>query len=47
MGQPKEKREKNWISRGLKQRAGWANLRKREKTNGIVGVKNRGQGGPT
>ena len=56
------------ISRGSKQRAGRANLRKREKTdglldlktgarvdqptgkkytNGLVGAKNRGQGGPT
>ena len=26
---------------------GWANLRKREKTNGLVGAKNRGRGGPT
>ena len=29
--QPKEKREHEWISRGLKQGAGWANLGKKEK----------------
>ena len=33
-GQPKEKRENKWISRGEKQGAEWANLRKKEKTNG-------------
>ena len=33
VGQPKEKRENKWISRGLKQGAGRANLRKKEKTN--------------
>ena len=27
--------------------AGWANLSKKEKTNGLVGAKNRGRGGPT
>ena len=32
-GQPKEKRENKWISRGLKQGEGRANLRKREKLN--------------
>ena len=42
-GQPKEKRKTKWISRGLKQGAGWANLRKKEKTNGLVGAKNMGQ----
>ena len=42
-----EKRENKWISRGLKQGAGRANLRKKEKTNGLVGAKNRGPGGPT
>ena len=47
MGQPKEKRENEWISRGLKQGAGHANLRKKEKINGLVGAKNTGQGGPT
>ena len=47
MGQPKEKRENEWISRGCKQGAGQANLRKREKTNGLVGAKNRGRDGPT
>ena len=31
----------------LKQRTGQANLRKREKTNGLVGAKNRGRDGPT
>ena len=34
------------ISRGQKQEAGLANLGKKEKTNGLVGAKNRG-GGPT
>ena len=33
------KRENKWKSRGLKQGAGWANLRKKEKTNGLVGAK--------
>ena len=32
-GLPKEKRENKWISRGLKQGEGRANLRKREKMN--------------
>ena len=32
------------ISRGSKQGAGLANLRKREKTNRLVGAKNRGWG---
>ena len=32
-GQPKEKRENKWISRGLKQGEGRAKLRKREKMN--------------
>ena len=45
MGQPKEKRENKWISRGLN-RGGWANLSKKEKTNGLVGAKNRGRGRP-
>ena len=40
------KRENKWISRGLKQGAGRANLRKKEKTNGLVGAKNRGRGEP-
>ena len=31
----------------LKTGTGQANLRKREKTNGLVGAKNRGRGGPT
>ena len=35
------------ISRGQKQEAGLANLRKKEKMNGLVGAKNRVQGGPT
>ena len=39
-----EKRENKWISRGKKQRVGRANLRKKEKTNGLVGAKNRGTG---
>ena len=41
-GQPKEKRENKWKSRGLKQGAGRANLRKKEKTNGLVGAKTGG-----
>ena len=45
MGQPKEKRENQLISRCLKQGTGQANLRKREKTNGLVGAKNRGGAG--
>ena len=44
IGQPKKKRENEWISRGLKQGAGQAKLRKREKTNGIEVAKNRGVG---
>ena len=47
MANLREKRENEWISRGKKQGAGQANLVKREKTNGLVGAKNRGQGGPT
>ena len=47
MGQPKEKRENEWISRGLKQGVGHANLRKLEKTNGLVKTKNTGRVGPT
>ena len=47
MGQPKEKRENEWIRRSLNQGVGRDNLRKREKINGLVGVKNRGRGGPT
>ena len=47
MGQPKEKREIKWISRGEKQGAGLANLRKKEKINGLVRANNRGRGGPT
>ena len=46
-GQPKEKAENKWISWGLKQGAGRANLRKKEKMNGLEGANNRGQGGPT
>ena len=42
-GQPREKRENKWISRGLKQWAGQANLRKKEKTNGLVGAKTGGE----
>ena len=34
------------ISRVSEQGAGLANLRKREKTNGLVGAKNRGRGRP-
>ena len=43
MSQPKEKRENNWISRGLKQGAGRANLRKKEKRKGFVGANKRGR----
>ena len=46
MGQPKEKIENKWISRGLKQGASQTNLRKKEKTNGLVGAKNRGRDEP-
>ena len=35
------------ISRDSKQGAGLANLQKTEKTNGLVGAKNRGRGRPT
>ena len=45
--QPKEKRENEWISRGKKQGAGQENLRKNEKTNGLVGAKNRVRGRTT
>ena len=34
-----EKSENEWIRRGLKQGVGQANLRKREKTNGLGGLK--------
>ena len=47
MRQPKEKRENKLISRGYKQKAGLANLRKKEKMNALVGAKNKGRGGPT
>ena len=46
-GQPKEKKTKKGISRCLKRLAGRANIRKKEKTNGLVGTKNRGRGRPT
>ena len=42
MGQPKEKKRKRKISRGSKQGAGRANLGKREKTNGLLGLKTGG-----
>ena len=42
VGQPKEKIENKWISRGLKQGARQTNLREKEKPNGLVGAKNRG-----
>ena len=41
MGQPTGKRLKNGLVRAKKQGAGRANLRKKEKTNGLVGAKNR------
>ena len=47
MGQHKEKREIEWISRGLNRGARWANQRKKEKMNGLVGANNMGWGGPT
>ena len=34
------------ISRGYKKGAGQANLRKKGKTNGLVGAEKRGQGRP-
>ena len=37
-GQPKEKTENKWISRGIKQGEGRANLRKKEKMNGLEGA---------
>ena len=46
VGQPKEKIENKWISRGLKQGAWRTKLREKEKRNGLVGAKNRGRGGP-
>ena len=46
MGQPKEKRE-NIDLKELKQGVGRDNLRKKEKTNGLIGAKNRGRSGPT
>ena len=44
--QPKVKSENELISRGLKQGARRTNLREKEKTNGLVGAKNRGRGEP-
>ena len=38
VGQPKEKIENKWVSRGLKQGARRTNLREKEKTNGLVGA---------
>ena len=38
VGQPKEKIENKWDSRGFKQRAWRTNLRKKVKTNGLVGA---------
>ena len=45
MGQPRKKRENKRISRSLKQGAEWANLSKKEKTNGLVGAEHRGLAG--
>ena len=45
MGQPQEKRENKWISRGLKQGPRQTNLREKEKTNGLVGAKTGGGAG--
>ena len=47
VSEEEEKRENKRISRGLKRWAGSANLRKKEKTNGLVGTENRGRGRPT
>ena len=41
-GQSKEKRENKWISRVFFQWAEKANLRKKKKTNGLVGSKTGG-----
>ena len=46
-GEPKEKRENEWIRRGVKKGGGQAKLTKKEKMNGLVGAKTRGHGGPT
>ena len=46
-GKHKEKRKNKRISRGLKQGVWQANLRKQDKTNGLVGAKNRGRDVPT
>ena len=45
MGQPREKRKKTKGLVGLKTGAG-ANVRKKEKTNILVGAKNRGRDKP-
>ena len=42
-----EKKRKQMISSGFKQGAVMANLRKKEKTNGLVGAKIRLRGGQT
>ena len=42
MGQPKEKIENKWISRGLKQGARHTILREKEKKNGLEGLKTGG-----
>ena len=44
-GQPKEKRENKWIRRVKNSGQGGANLRKKEKTNGLVGSKTVGREG--
>ena len=46
MGQPKEKRENEWISRGLKTGGGASQQEKRENKS-ISRAKNRGRVGPT
>ena len=38
VGQPKEKIENKWVSRGLKQGAWRTSLREKVKTNGLVGA---------
>ena len=47
MGQPKEKRENQWISRGSNRGQAAQPDEKKEKTNRLVGPKNRRPGGPT
>ena len=41
----RKNRENEWISKGKKQGAGQANLRQKEKTNGLKRAQNRTLGG--